>query len=429
MSNFALRRAVRASLVLLALGAVACRERKEPEGSGPFARQVQESVVQIEQATGLTFKRPPVLEIRTREQVREYLLKRFDEQSPASELEAEEQVFKTLGLVPQSMDYRKFLLDLLTEQIVGYYDPRTDVLYVVEGLPRETTNIAISHELVHALQDQYVDLDSVQNLTGDADRAVAMQAVLEGQATYEQMTAMVGGDIALRVPGGWDQIRQTIREAQSEMPLFANAPLVIQESLIFPYLSGADFIRRFKAERKGGNPLTDLPVSTEQVLHTSAFFGEPRDEPSTIVLPAPVAGEKVYENGIGEFGTRIFLFEHTRDQNLALQAAMGWDGDRYVLTRTPAGRSIAWVSVWDSDLDAAEYANAMSETVLQRYGGVPKAEAGAPAGAPRRFTGRGRTVEVRTRQAGGRTLVMYTDVPAGQPTTVIDLDRVQVEVR
>lgn len=416
-----------AALAVAALAA--CRERPEPAGSGPYARQVAESVQKIEKATGLTFKRPPVLEVHSREQVREFLVRRFEEQSPASELAAEEQVFKTLGLIPQNLDYRKFLLDLLNEQIVGYYDPRADVLYVVDGLPRETTGIAISHELIHALQDQYVDLDSIQDITGDVDRQLAVQSVLEGQATFEQMSAMVGGDISLRIPGGWDQIRRTIRESQSEMPLFANAPLVVQESLLFPYLSGADFVHRFKAQRRGANPLEDFPVSTEQVLHSRAYFGQTRDVPSLVTLPPPSRGEKVYENNIGEFGTRIFLYEHTNDQNTAVQSAMGWDGDRYVLTRTPAGNAIAWVSVWDTDLDAAEFANAVSETVMQRYGGLPSAVTEGPDAGVRRFTGRGRSIEIRTRQVDGRTAVLYADAPEGQPLDVIDFSRVRVAVR
>lgn len=423
---------VRSIAVLLAGLTVAagCRGREE-EGAAANDRRVQESIAEIEKATTLQFKRPPVLEYRSKEQVREFLVKRFEEQSPASELAAEEAVFKTLGLIPPTLDYRKFLLDLLTEQIVGYYDPRTDVLYVVEGLPRATSGVAVTHELIHALQDQYIDLDSLQNLTGDVDRSLAIQAVLEGQATYEQMAVTVGGEenITGRIPGGWDQIRRTIREAQGEMPLFSNAPLVIQESLIFPYLSGADFVRRFKSQKPGVNPLTDLPVSSEQVLHTSAFFGATRDVPSRVTLPAPSAGQKVYENNIGEFGTRIFIYQHTDNQQSALQAAMGWDGDRYVLVRTPAGDGIAWVSVWDTGVDAAEFVDALSETVLQRYGNAPTAAAGQGPTAPRRYTGRGRSVEIRTRDVGGRTVVLYVDVPAGQRTDVIDFERVQVEVR
>ena len=59
---------------------------------------------------------------------------------------------------------------VLTEQIIGYYDPKTKVLYVVEGAPEEYVGITIMHELVHALQDQYVNLDSLEHITGDDDR-------------------------------------------------------------------------------------------------------------------------------------------------------------------------------------------------------------------------------------------------------------------
>jgi hypothetical protein len=31
------------------------------------------------------------------------------------------------------MDIRRFMLDLLTEQVAGYYDPKAKTLYVVEG--------------------------------------------------------------------------------------------------------------------------------------------------------------------------------------------------------------------------------------------------------------------------------------------------------
>ena len=105
---------------------------------------------------------------------------------------------------------------MLTEQVIGYYDPATKVLYVVKGADEKTVAITITHELVHALQDQYVNLDSLQKLTGDNDRLTAAQAVIEGQAQFEQLSIMVGGssNIALRV-GGRDRMREMIRENQS----------------------------------------------------------------------------------------------------------------------------------------------------------------------------------------------------------------------
>ena len=429
------KRVVMSVLALVALHAVVACDRgatgdgEAGDGSmavnaGPYADKVRETIPQIEKATGLKFKTPPKLEVRTKAQVREFLLSKFDEQQPAQELAGEEAVYKTLGLIPQSLDLRKFLLDLYTEQIVGFYDPAKKVLYVVEGAPREIARITVAHELIHALQDQHIDLDSLQKATGDADRTLAAQAVIEGQATYEQMMTMVGGEgnIAARLPGGWDQVRQMIREARNEMPVFATAPILIQEALIFPYLSGAEFVRRFKEQRPNDSPLSHLPVSTEQVLQTPAFFGSRPDLPTRVTLPAPSGGQKVYENSVGEFGIRIFVYEHGKDQNTALRAAAGWDGDRYVLTRTPAGNGIAWVTVWDSSVDAAEFAGSLAESVLQRYGGTPV----GPSGGPRSFTGSGRSIRITPGERGGKTIVMYTDVPAGQSLDVIDLSRVVV---
>ena len=96
---------------------------------------------------------------------------------------------------------------------------------------------------MHALQDQYISLDSIQKVRDDNDRQAAAQAVFEGQAVTSRSPAMLGGtNIAINLPGGWDRVRDMIRESQSSMPIFAAAPDVIQETLIFPYLSGAEFV-------------------------------------------------------------------------------------------------------------------------------------------------------------------------------------------
>src|SRR4029077_11815774 len=121
------------------------------------------------------------------------------------------------------------------------------------------------HELVHALQDQYVNLDSLEQIVGDDDRSTAIQAVIEGEATYEQVFIMAGGsgNLAAQLPGGWESMRTTIREAQQNQPISSSARMVIQETLLFPYTKGAYFVRRFKSRRPGKLPLDSLPVSTK----------------------------------------------------------------------------------------------------------------------------------------------------------------------
>lgn len=408
-------------LALLVL-ATAC-DRRRQSGAGAYDDKIAQSVPQIEKATGLKFKAPPKLELRSRAQVREFLVRKFDESTPAEQLRGEEVAYKLFGLIPDTMDLRRFLLELLTEQIVGYYDPGTKVLYVVEGAPEDLIGITITHELLHALQDQYINLDSIQKLQGNSDRLAAAQAVLEGQATYEQMQIMMGGEnLATRIPGGWDRVRETIRESQSGMPIFAAAPMAIQESLLFPYLSGAEFVRRFEQYRPRASPLDSMPVSTEQILSEAAYFGVPRDAPSDVGLPGR-RDSTAHEETMGEFGTRLFLFQHLKNNTVAIDAAHGWDGDRYRVVRVGSGRGIVWATVWDSAIDAAQFVDALGQAIGRRY------RTGAPslaASGVRTYTGAGRTVVLTPREIGGRNVVVYVDVPAGVSPSLVDPARISI---
>jgi hypothetical protein len=408
-----------------ALLAAAAACRGESTGEGPYDREVAEAMPRIEASTGLKFKAKPKVEARGKDEVRAFLMKKFDEETPSQSIAGEAAAYKLLGMIPDSMDLRAFLVRVLNEQIVGYYDPSVKTLYVVKGADEQVVGITITHELVHALQDQYVNLDSIQKSTDDGDRTMAAQAVIEGQAQFEQLSIMVGGaeNIAARV-GGRDRIRELIRENQSAMPVFATAPMVIQETLLFPYLSGADFVQRFKEQKGKANPLTDLPVSTEQVLHTPAFFGTPRDVPSVVTLPAPRGATKVYENDLGEFGTRLFLYQHLGDPTLAGRAAAGWDGDRYLVVQGTGGKGIVWASVWDSALEAAEFSDALTRATVRRTGSAERrvAEGGAT------FSAKGRTVSILPRTVGDRALVIYTDLPDGMAAP-IDPSAIKVAAR
>ena len=396
-------------LVAVLLLAAACGREKN-YGSGPYAREVAEAIPRIEQATGLKFKSPPKLEVRTREQVREFLLKQFDEATPAAQLAGEEKAYKLLGLIPDSMDLRAFFLRVLTEQVVGYYDPKAKTLYVVDGADEQVVAITITHELMHALQDQYVSLDSIQRSGANNDRLAAAQALIEGEAQFEQISIMLGGpdQIDARLPGAWDRVREEIRNRQGEMPVFATAPMVIQESLLFPYLSGAEFVRRVKEKRGNVDLFRDIPRSTEQVLHPPRFLGEAPDEPTTVVLPAPRGATRVYENDMGEFGTRLVVYDYLKDTGTAARAAAGWDGDRFMVVERGTDRGIVWALVWDSAVEAAEFTDAMVRSTMRRTG-APERSVGAGVS----YTARGRTISIQPVSIGDRALVVYSNLPEG----------------
>ncbi|HEX6536743.1 MAG TPA: hypothetical protein VF041_19305 [Gemmatimonadaceae bacterium] len=414
-------RARRGGALLVALMALSCGGERGGK-QGPYAREVAAAVPEIERGTGLRFKRPPVLATRTKQQVRQFLEQRFREDVPDSTIQGEEILYRRLGLIPDTLDLRRFMLDLLTEQVAGFYDPRTKTLYVVDGAPREQVQFIISHELVHALQDQYMNLDSIQNVRGENDRTMAAQAVIEGQATLLPLQAALGPGASM--PAGWDRVREMIRDNQTRMPVLASAPFVLQETLIFPYLSGAEFMRRFEAERKGQVPYgANMPTSTEQILHPDRYFAAHRDQPTAIALPAPAAGSVVYQDDLGEFETRLFLYQHLHDQPASFRGAAGWDGDRYAAVRTPKGDAIAWVSVWDSPVDAADFSSSVEEVMEKRFPSARRTDTG---GATRWTVGGARTVQLRGGEVGGRAVVLYTDVPNGIEPDLLDLKHVRL---
>ena len=413
-----------ASIPLLA----AC-QGDAPATAGPYAKEVAQAIPLVERATGLKFKSPPKVEARSRDELRAFLEAKFDEDQPALELASQERAYKLFGLLPDTLRLRPFLLALLAEQVVGYYDPATKVLYVVSGgpggsgPPPEVLNVTITHELVHALQDQYLPLDSISKLRNDNDRMMAAQAVIEGGATYEQLSVMLGGGRMLsRMPGGWDRVRQTIRDAQAMMPVFATAPMFIQETLLFPYLSGAEFTRQFKERRPGKSTLESLPVSTEQVMHPEKLL-DSLDLPLTIALPRPSGASVVYENGLGEFEVRLLLHQQLEDVATASRGAAGWAGDRYMVVNTSRGGGITWLSLWDSPFEAAEFRSLMAQAIEKRLG---LREGTAGSGQRLRFAGRGRSIELLAVTVQGRAAVLYTDVPAGAGTTVIDPLRARI---
>jgi hypothetical protein len=408
-------------------------------GDGPYAKLLGRAIPKVEEATGLTFKTTPVIATRSRDEVREFLLKQLTSERAATQLAAQERVYKLLGLVPKDADLNPLLRRLLEEQIVGYYDPATKTLYVVEDVKPEILELTVTHELVHALQDQYVNIDSIQAQVGDADRQLAAQAILEGQAVYAQLRASMG-ETSLRM-GGWQRARVAMRDAQEGMPVFSNAPMVVRESLLFPYVGGADFVFRFTQRRPGVDVLQDMPVSSRQLLSDAAYFGrgdsvvapDARDYPAPVTLPAPSKGRVVASNTFGEFETRLIVFEYIPNELAAGRAAQGVDGDRWALVELPQGDALVWASVWDNAVEAAEFVDQFTEWLRKRHPRIGSRDAidaptrtwYAPADSAKGRAARSVIVHVETR--GTRPLVVITDAPYGQAAGLIDPARIVID--
>ena len=399
-------------LLVAALAGGACAHRPaRAQSADSIARSV---IPGVERAVGLKFKRPPTIEVRTREAVRGYLSRKLAEDLPPAELRAVERTYRVFGLVADSVDLRKLMLDLYSEQVAGFYDPDSSALFVVQGADPLELKLIMAHELVHALQDEYTSLNAILKLRRQNDRQMAGQAVAEGQATLASIEALAPGSDVDDVLGNWDEVRRIIRSQQSAMPVFASAPPIIRESLLFPYLAGAQFMRDFDARRArpDDEPYGDrMPISTAQVLHPHVYAMQ--QVPERIGFSRRAAGDTlVYDDDLGEFETRIALETWSVDTATAVAAAAGWDGDRFEVLGTPAGTALLWASAWTTPEDAAQFQRALAAGWARRTGAAAAPGANGTAGAAYGSGALARRWKVELLVRGGARVVELLDAPA-----------------
>lgn len=382
-----------ASLALL-LALLGCRgeaRRDDPERA--LAALVDSLRPAVEQATGLTFRSPPRSALRTRDQVRGYLITKLDEELPPARLRGIEGAYRLFGLLPDTLQLRSLLLDLYTEQVAGYYDPDSATLFGVAGADRSQLRLVLAHELIHALQGQYLPLDSILSATANNDRLTAAQAVLEGQATLSSLEVLAPGQDVAANPEFWELYRDQVRAQQSSMPVFRRAPLVLREALIFPYLQGAEFMywwrRSPQADTLPYGPR--MPVSSEQILHPDRYARG--DMPLGLRLEPE--SEARYEDVMGENEIRVILAALAGSDEVQTVVPLGWGDDRYRLYDTPDGPALVWYVAWDDARAAGRFLRA--------------------AGALRRPSRAGYRAALDSLEVDGRTATRYVLAPAGWP--------------
>ncbi len=385
------------AVLICSVGVAACGGRPEPRDDEEIRAMAVELLPAVERAVGLPFKHEPAIAVRTPEQVTAYLVAKLDEEYGGGEFERAAAAYRLFGLIPDTLDLRALLLSLYTEQIVGFYDPDSTTLYVVQGSLPTNVRLTLAHELVHALQGQYVLLDSLLSLKYQNDRQLAVQAVMEGQATLASLRALMPDQDFDNLPELWRDYRNAVRRQQEQMPVFGSAPRIIRESLIFPYLAGADFVRWFDQQYADTVPFGPrLPTSTEQILHPDRYRAGDPPTPLAVGAVAPAVGPPVYEDNLGEFEIRVLLTELSGSETIGSAGARDWAGDRYAVFEADDGaQALVWWTVWDTPSAATRF-----RTLLARE-----------------WTGRepGRRHAVDAVEIGGLAGVRLVDAPAGWP--------------
>src|SRR5689334_15077950 len=117
-----------------------------------FLAAADEVLHQMSEITGLKLLTPLKKSLRSREQIRAYVINEMKEDKDEAERYAGERSAEAFGLLPKGFDLDNFMIDLLTEQIAGLYDPKTHEFYVADWIPAADQKMVMAHELTHALQ-------------------------------------------------------------------------------------------------------------------------------------------------------------------------------------------------------------------------------------------------------------------------------------
>src|SRR5499427_7696034 len=301
-----------------------------------FAAAVDEFLQQMSQITGLKLHSPLKKTLRSRDEIRAYVIREMEEEKNGAERYAGARSAEAFGPMPKNFDFDHFMVALLTEQIAGLYDPKAHEFYIADWIPLEDQRMVMAHELTHALEDQHFQIEGwLKAARPNDDAELAREAFLEGSA----MAAMV--DYLLQGTGtsvnDMPEFDPSLLTGDiGDTPSMKKAPPFIKDALVFPYFAGMKFTAA--SLKPNGWPALDKifhnpPVSTQQIMHPALYKSGHLPEKVTLPDLQSRLGKdwkKLDENLMGEFGWKEVLKQYLGEDRAAPLAAT-WDGDRYVV--------------------------------------------------------------------------------------------------
>jgi len=340
-----------------------------------FVTTADEVLQQVSEITGLKQLMPLKKTLRSRDEIRAYVIRQMDDEKNPAERYGETKSAEAFGLIPKGFDLDTFMVDLLTEQIAGLYDPKAREFYIADWIPLDDQRMVMAHELTHALQDQHFQIETWGKAARPNDDAeLAREAVLEGSA----MAAMI--DYLLRGTGRSVEDLPPFDPSAfagdlSKTPKLQQAPQFLKDALTFPYIAGLTFSAAL-LKPAGWNGLSAVfakpPLSTQQIMHPALYkLGR---APVVVTIPSveKLLGSdwaKIDENLMGEFGWKEILKQFL-DEERSKPLAAAWEGDRYVLYEQKQTKKLILVARLrlDSEDHAGRFLEEYSEALQKKYG-------------------------------------------------------------
>jgi hypothetical protein len=308
----------------------------------------------------------------TRPEMAAHVKATIEREVPPEAVSDEGEVLVALGVAPPGFDYMRATVSMMSAELAGYYEPTEKTMYLASDLGKAEREATLSHELVHALQDQHYDLGKLLDYHPDeSDLQSAIHALAEGDATSAMLDEMLVAKGLKATDLSDELIGVQVRAAAQFTARAQDIPDILRRSMISPYVDGVLFVHWLR--RRGGwaevdRAWTHLPESTEQLLHTGKYLAH--EAPLVVALPVPPDGTwspPKYSDVMGEQSVRLLL-EEWLPRIPAVEAASDWGGDRVVVFRSGARVAMGWHLRYDSPAAGARIAAALGRGVAAQPG-------------------------------------------------------------
>lgn len=327
---------------------------------------------QVAKARELKFKAKVPCQRQTQKQMHDFIARAFKEKNPHRKLQHEQQSLRLLGFVPPDFNLKRNLTSIYSQRIIGYYEPEKEFFATSTELSNYSDHGIVAHELTHALQDQYFNIDKVLDYGLDNDVLLAHSAVLEGDAD------IVSKKYQQRPPCLKSSEKYALLEIEKRLKysVGAEAPAPLELIMDFPYLWGDMFVCRLL--KKGGDyklvnaAIKDLPTNTTSIMHPVRYLKgfKPLDvQPGSEHFQKFAAeyGSPLFDDVIGEYSAFALLAEHL-PVYMAARAANGWQGDRmWLFPKKDGQQALYWELHFKDQEQAHEFSDALRKTYSYRF--------------------------------------------------------------
>src|SRR5271168_1451999 len=354
------------------------RTSPQTASSPEFIKAADEVLAQMSKILDLPIREPLKKTLRSKQEVRDYLIREDKEDKKDAERYADDKTLEAFGLIPKGFPLDSFMLDVLTDQVAGLYDPKAKEFYIADWISADEQKTVMAHELTHALEDQSFHIDPwIKAARPNDDAELARDSVSEGTALAAMFDySLQDQRMSVRdMPDMTVMIRSGAVAEMDKDPLLAKAPTYIRDELLFPYLAGTGFSQQFLKAHTGWKDLKILfdnpPVSTQQILHPELYLTGVK--PEKVTLPewkgiVPEDWKLLEANVLGEFGIDEVLKQFL-GQERADNLSPAWAGDRYAVFESEKTKktTLVYRLALDNADDAARFCGQYGEALELKY--------------------------------------------------------------